>query len=85
MEINWNLIRCALGKHVYGEPIRNELLSRLVKLCVHCHKETTLSDDYNFKKFEEKKKEIMEAVADDNICHAKHLVDKMFKDFGYGL
>ncbi len=83
MDINWNLVKCALNKHTYGEPIKNETLQRIVKICVYCGKEVKLSDDYRFRKLEAKKADIILAINEDSFFYAKELLDNLLKEFGY--
>lgn len=85
MNINWNLIRCALNRHYYSEPIKNETLARLVKICTYCGKEVTLSDDYGFKKLNQKKQDIINAINEDSLFRAKALLDDLLKNFGYNI
>lgn len=83
MNINWNLIKCSLDKHVFGEPIKNEILQKLVKICIYCGKEIKLSDDYGFKKLNQKKQNIIFAINEDKLFHAKAQLDDLVKEFGY--
>lgn len=85
MAIDWNLIRCVLNKHLYGEPIKNENLYCIVKSCVFCGKQVKVSDDYNFEKLEAVKSEIISAIKEDDFFNAKDHLDNLLKDFGYDI
>ena len=83
MDINVNLLKCALNMHTYNEPIKNETTQKLVKICRFCGKCVTSLNDYKFEKLEQRKLDIIEAIKNDSFIQAKDLIDDLFKDFGY--
>lgn len=76
------LMKCALKKHEYGDPVKDKKLQRLVKVCVHCGDKVVLSSE-SLGKIQSRKMEIIEALNKDNYCHAKSMLNRLMKEFGY--
>jgi hypothetical protein len=43
--INKNLILCAIGKHKYSKPLKDETLNQIVQICIHCGYKLVVSGD----------------------------------------
>lgn len=79
--MNWNLIKCAFGKHTYGDAIQDDTLKRIVKICKFCGNTIKISDTYET--LREKKKLIITAVENERFEHAKRLINELLKGYGY--
>ncbi len=78
--INWNLIKCALGNHTFNEPIRDDTLERIVKICKHCS--LTIRTMHNLR-LNSRKEEIIQDVKEDRFAHAKTNLVNLLRELGY--
>lgn len=83
MDINWNLIKCALGRHQYGEMVTDRDNYILEKICKHCGKLNRLSSKGTYDKLTIKKIDIKYDIDTDSFCHAKQKLDNLLKELGY--
>ncbi len=81
--ISWNLLKCAFGLHVYGNPIKNETLNTIEKFCVHCNKLITTIKKDELISYQTDKLEIINDINLDKLCHAKQRLDILLKKLGY--
>lgn len=81
--MNWNLIKCAFGKHEFNEPIKDETEKVLKKYCINCGGVMRLVDTSKYKEYEADKQEVIDDIKDDKLSHGKQKLDLLLKKLGY--
>ena len=74
-------MKCAFGKHTYGDAIQDDTLQRIIKICKFCGKTIKISDTYEA--LGDRKKLIITAINDEKFEHAKKLINELLNSYGY--
>ncbi len=81
--VNWNLIKCAFGYHIYGNPISNDTLNTIERICINCNKVISVVNRDKIKNYELDKEEIINDIKLDKLCHARTKINRLLKKLGY--
>lgn len=78
--VNLNLIKCVIGKHNFGEPIKDETLRSIVKICKHCSFTVRTMNEL---RVDSRKEEIIKDIKEDRLVHAKNNLTLLLNELGY--
>ena len=81
--MNFNLIKCVFGLHKYSNPIKDEILNRIVRICIWCNETIVIVRTDGLADYNRDKLEIINDINLDNLCHAKQKLDILLKRMGY--
>lgn len=81
--MNLNLLKCAFGVHEYKNPIKDDTLNSIVRICAQCNKVISVIEKDRHKEYELDKREIINYIEFDELHHAKQKLNILLKKLGY--